>query len=115
VLTFVLGGARSGKSEVAERLASGLGEPVVYLSPGQARDPEMAERIRGHRARRNPAWRTVEEPIDVGLGVVPPSSLGRQFPDCLGRANQVMAARSDRALLVVAGIPVDLKRLEVGL
>jgi adenosylcobinamide kinase/adenosylcobinamide-phosphate guanylyltransferase len=48
---------------------------------------------------------------EVGLGVVPPYSLGRTYRDCLGRANQVLARIADRVILLVAGLPVDLKAL----
>jgi adenosylcobinamide kinase/adenosylcobinamide-phosphate guanylyltransferase len=48
---------------------------------------------------------------EVGLGVVPPYSLGRTYRDCLGRANQALARIADRAVLMVAGLPVDLKAL----
>jgi adenosyl cobinamide kinase/adenosyl cobinamide phosphate guanylyltransferase len=47
---------------------------------------------------------------EVGFGVVPPSSLGRAFRDLLGRANQACAARADDVYLVVAGIPLAIKR-----
>lgn len=48
---------------------------------------------------------------EVGWGVVPPYSLGRSFRDCLGRANQMLAAVADPVILMVAGLPVDLKAL----
>jgi adenosylcobinamide kinase/adenosylcobinamide-phosphate guanylyltransferase len=48
---------------------------------------------------------------EVGLGVVPPYSLGRTYRDCLGRANQALARIADQAILMVAGLPVDLKGL----
>ncbi|MGI6210029.1 MAG: bifunctional adenosylcobinamide kinase/adenosylcobinamide-phosphate guanylyltransferase [Anaerolineae bacterium] len=48
---------------------------------------------------------------EVGLGLVPEYALSRLYRDCLGRANQALAARADRAYFLVAGIPVDLKRL----
>ena len=62
---FVTGGARSGKSRLAEGLAAGYGAPLGYIATGRAGDAEMAERIARHRARRGPAWRTVEEPEDI--------------------------------------------------
>ncbi len=62
---FVLGGARSGKSTFAERVAAELGGPVLYVATGIAGDAEMAERIRLHREQRPAGWRTVEEPVNV--------------------------------------------------
>ncbi len=62
---FITGGARSGKSRLAERLAEGFGEPLCYIATGEARDGEMAERIDRHRQRRGTAWQTVEEPLQL--------------------------------------------------
>ncbi len=157
MITLVLGGVRSGKSEVAERLA-GPG-PGTYLATGLAApgDDDFAERIARHRARRPSSWATVEEPCavpevldrlngvvlldalgtwiandlnadidalvkalvhragdtivvseEVGLGVHPPTELGRLFADRLGEANRRVAEVADRCLLVVAGRVIDL-------
>jgi adenosylcobinamide kinase / adenosylcobinamide-phosphate guanylyltransferase len=66
---FVLGGARSGKSAFAERLAADLGVPVLYVATATAVDAEMADRIRRHRAQRRPSWRTLEAPREVAPAV----------------------------------------------
>jgi adenosylcobinamide kinase / adenosylcobinamide-phosphate guanylyltransferase len=62
---FITGGARSGKSRLAEELALKHGAPLVYIATGAAGDGDMAERIDRHRARRGPDWLTVEEPLDL--------------------------------------------------
>lgn len=64
--TLIIGGARSGKSAHAERLAEQSGKKVVYIATAQAGDAEMAERIRQHRQRRDRRWATVETPIALG-------------------------------------------------
>jgi adenosylcobinamide kinase / adenosylcobinamide-phosphate guanylyltransferase len=65
---FVLGGARSGKSAHAERLAHDSGLPVTYIATARvdaARDAEFAERVRHHRERRPAHWSLVEAPFDL--------------------------------------------------
>jgi adenosylcobinamide kinase/adenosylcobinamide-phosphate guanylyltransferase len=182
-LTLVTGGARSGKSTFAERLALKGRPPVLYVATAEASDDEMAARIAEHQRWRPDPWSTLEAthelamalaslgaPVgtvlledlavlaanillsvtgehdptvallaqaevalereletleqtrqaggwylivvtnEVGFGVVPPSPLGRAFRDLLGRANQACAARADDVYLVVAGIPLAIKR-----
>ena len=155
MITLVIGGVRSGKSDVAERLV-GAG-PVTYLATGLVSDEDFADRVARHRARRPPRWSTVEEPRavpqlltrlpgtvlvdalgtwiandpcadigelvtalttragdtvvvseEVGLGVHPPTEIGRLFADRLGEANRRVAEVADRCLLVVAGRVIEL-------
>jgi adenosyl cobinamide kinase/adenosyl cobinamide phosphate guanylyltransferase len=63
VLLLLLGGARSGKSQLALRLARAQPAPVVFLATAQAVDDEMRERIDRHRRERPAGWRTIEEPL----------------------------------------------------
>ena len=184
-LTFILGGARSGKSALALRLAAQHKEErVLFVATAEAYDRDMTARIERHRAERPTAWSTLEEPLDLtaalstavarvsddgargaghgvvvidcvtlwvsnlllrheddpgaealiverarellalykaqraswivvsneaGLGIVPPTALGRRYRDALGRVNQLFAAAADEALLLVAGLVLDLK------
>lgn len=61
--TFVLGGARSGKSKFAESLVLKSNLKPVYLATGRALDDEMVGRIEAHQDRRGDEWITVEEPL----------------------------------------------------
>lgn len=177
-ITFLLGGARSGKSSHAVDLAAKCQGQVVYLATGIECDEEMERRFEKHRNDRPKEWETIEEPLwvrdslkdlsksadlvlldclgflvtnlmlhyqnqgqddsqvedavmehimgiisivknseldivivsnEVGMGVVPASSLGRLFRDILGRANQMIAASAHEALFFVAGLPIKLK------
>ncbi len=168
-LTFVLGGARSGKSHYAEGIIAALSPafepPWAYVATAEAGDEEMAARIKVHRERRGTAWRTIEAPRDlafaltgcstipalvdcltlwlsnlmladadiekemqgletslasraaptvlvaneVGSGIVPEYPLGRRFRDLQGVLNQRIAARADRVVLMVAGLPLAVK------
>lgn len=60
---LILGGARSGKSRLAERLAAESGLAVSYIATSQPLDGEMNQRIAQHRERRPAHWRLVEEPL----------------------------------------------------
>lgn len=64
-LTLVLGGARSGKSAFAQRLAEAYGRRILFVATAEAGDEEMARRIEEHRRARPASWRTVEEPLAV--------------------------------------------------
>jgi adenosyl cobinamide kinase/adenosyl cobinamide phosphate guanylyltransferase len=84
VITLVLGGARSGKSEVGETVAVGLPGPVTYVATTVAADAEMAERVAVHRARRPASWSTVEVGKGEDLGAVLRPLPGTALVDSLG-------------------------------
>lgn len=65
-LSLVVGGARSGKSRLAERLVIGSGRPRHYIATAQAWDDEMRARIAAHQADRGAGWITHEAPRDPG-------------------------------------------------
>lgn len=65
MLELILGGARSGKSRFAERLAADSGLAVTYIATSQPLDGEMTERIAHHRERRPAHWTLVEEPLQL--------------------------------------------------
>ena len=64
-LTFILGGARGGKSSLAQKLAVEKGLPVLYIATAQALDEEMEHRIQVHRQERPQDWTTMEMPSSV--------------------------------------------------
>jgi len=182
-ITLVLGGARSGKSTHALRLAEEMGKPVTFIATAQAFDDEMSDRIQKHRAERPADWQTLEIPSavaahtdqiqsdvvvldcvtllvsnllmqfvendrvkeslfmqaaqqeiealisviheserhwiivsnEVGLGLVPPYQMGRVYRDGLGWANQKLAKKAERVILMVAGIPVPIHEYKIRL
>jgi len=64
-MTFILGGARSGKSRLAQELAAKLSKKVLFVATGEPLDEEMSARIEAHKRSRSPAWKTLETPTDV--------------------------------------------------
>lgn len=66
MITLVLGGARSGKSAVAEELTKRYGPPTTYVATMvTGGDPDLEARVAAHRLRRDPAWTTVEADEDL--------------------------------------------------
>lgn len=106
MITLVLGGTRSGKSEVAERLATEMQGRVTYVATGRADDPDMAQRIAIHQARRPAEWTTVEAGMDLPSilrdlgGPVLVDSLGTWVaghPDLVADPGPLCAALRSRA------------------
>ena len=64
-IIFITGGARSGKSDLAVKLAKDSGGKVAFIATATAGDEEMSERIRRHKESRPSEWTTIEEPRDV--------------------------------------------------
>ena len=81
-MTVLLGGARSGKSALAIRLAAAE-DDVVFIATAEALDREMEERIRRHRAARPASWSTVEEPLALGESVQTTPPGAGVIVDCL--------------------------------
>lgn len=82
-LTFLTGGARSGKSARAVQLATASGRDVTFIATARMSDSEMADRVRLHRAERPADWSTIETPCDLEATI---STLGAQSTgiiDCL--------------------------------
>ena len=68
-LTLILGGARSGKSSYALKLAKESGKPVTFIATAQAFDNEMSARIQKHKAERPAHWQTLELPLNIASSV----------------------------------------------
>lgn len=83
MLTFILGGARSGKSRHAESLVEALAPPWIYVATAEARDEEMRRRIGEHRVRRGERWQTVEVPLELAAAMADMPSGRPVLVDCL--------------------------------
>ena len=123
---LVLGGARSGKSAFAQRVAEeavGAGRPVL-IATGQAFDDEMAERIARHQADRGESWRTVEAPLELAEAISALPADAVAVVDCLTLwlsnlmlAERDVAAAAGELINAVAACPARLWLVsnEVGL
>ncbi|SCW87446.1 MULTISPECIES: bifunctional adenosylcobinamide kinase/adenosylcobinamide-phosphate guanylyltransferase [unclassified Pseudomonas] len=84
MLQLILGGARSGKSRLAEKLAADTGLPVTYIATSQPLDGEMNDRVAQHRARRPAEWALVEEPLTLARVLRENAATGQcLLVDCL--------------------------------
>jgi len=97
-LTFIVGGARSGKSNYAERLAAQSGQRVMYVATAQPLDEEMRSRISGHQSKRPADWQTRELSSGVGRQfLAEPVEADVVLVDCLTLlvSNLVLKASAD--------------------
>ncbi len=121
-LTLVLGGAASGKSAYAEKLAETAAPDRLYLATAQPGDEEMADKIAAHQARRGAGWHTVEAPLDPATALR--SAKGVVLLDCatMWLSNHMMAGHDISAetshllqALDQAGAPVIVVSNELGM
>ncbi|WP_339543698.1 bifunctional adenosylcobinamide kinase/adenosylcobinamide-phosphate guanylyltransferase [Pseudomonas sp. RA_35y_Pfl2_P32] len=84
MLQLILGGARSGKSRLAEKLAADSSLAVTYIATSQPLDGEMNARVAHHRARRPVEWGLIEEPLALARVLRETASAERcLLVDCL--------------------------------
>lgn len=123
-LTFILGGAASGKSRIAENLVISSGRPRIYLATAQAFDDEMRSKVAVHRAQRGPDWTTIEEPVEIAPKLTERQADQIVLLDCvtLWLTNVILAERDEEAdaaalleALKAAPCPVVVVSNEVGL
>ena len=118
-ITFVLGGARSGKSAYAQALVEAAaargGRPPVMIATAESLDAEMAARIAQHRRERGEAWRTVESPMEVAAAVRALHPGEAAAIDCLTLwlsnlmfAGREVEAAADELLVALAETPAEV-------
>ena len=121
---LVLGGARSGKSNLALRIAERIGPRRRFVATAEAFDAEMADRIARHRRERGTGWDTLEAPLDLPAAVESAVGVDVVLIDCLTLwlSNLMFAGRDPAeataalmAAMHASGTPVILVSNEVGL
>jgi adenosylcobinamide kinase / adenosylcobinamide-phosphate guanylyltransferase len=116
MLVLLVGGARSGKSRLAVKLASQSGEEVAFLATGEPSDDEMAARIEAHRSERPGSWRTVEEPRALARAVADAAPTATLVVDCLSLwVANVLEATPEAEILAEASEAARLAAARPGL
>jgi adenosyl cobinamide kinase/adenosyl cobinamide phosphate guanylyltransferase len=125
-LILLLGGARSGKSDLAVRMAAAQPADVILIATAQAGDADMAARIERHRLDRPSTWETIEEPRRLEAAIARAPAAGCVIVDCLtlwtanmlavaGAAEiELLAARAAAAAAARPGLTLVVSN-EVGL
>ncbi|GLS86540.1 adenosylcobinamide kinase/adenosylcobinamide phosphate guanyltransferase [Cypionkella aquatica] len=121
---LITGGARSGKSRIAEGMTLQMGQPAHYIATAEAWDDEMRARIAEHQARRGPEWITHAAPLDVMGALAATDGKGPRLVDCLtlwltnlmlGNHDWRAAGQELRAALPRQSSPVVFVSNEVGM
>ena len=114
-IILVTGGARSGKSALAERLAQSRGNKVIYIATSEPFDDEIQSRIDRHRARRDTGWRTVDAPLELPDMLVQTDGDAPRLVDCLTMwlnnliyHNQDVGDEMNRLIKVISEQQADL-------
>jgi adenosylcobinamide kinase/adenosylcobinamide-phosphate guanylyltransferase len=109
---LIIGGARSGKSLLAERRAGECGLQVVYVATALALDAEMSRRIEQHKARRSAEWGLVVEPLDLAAALRQHAAPGVcLLVDCLTLWLSNLLFAGDAASQAEAGEAIRCRRL----
>ncbi|ACK50724.1 Adenosylcobinamide kinase [Methylocella silvestris BL2] len=110
---LVLGGARSGKSRYAQKLAESSGARPVIIATAEAHDAEMRARIARHAAERGPGWTLVEEPIALVAALLREARPGRiVLIDCATLWLSNLLLRDADCAAATAELAASLARLE---
>jgi adenosylcobinamide kinase/adenosylcobinamide-phosphate guanylyltransferase len=120
---LITGGARSGKSAIAEARALSFAPRAIYIATAEPRDAEMAARIKAHQERRGKDWHTHVEPLDLTGALAATDGQGPRLVDCLtlwltnlmlGGHDWQVAGRALVAALSAQVDPVVMVTNEVG-
>lgn len=112
-IILVTGGARSGKSAIAEARSLSFAPRAIYIATAEPRDTEMAARIKAHQERRGENWQTYAEPFDLTGALAATDGQGPRLVDCLTLwLTNLMLGEHDwqaaaRALVVALPAQVD--------
>ncbi len=117
-IILVIGGVRSGKSELAENLAIKMAEPIIYIATAiiDSSDPEWCDRIEKHRQRRPQNWQTKEVPVDLSATIdnsFPPNcllvdSLGSWVANLLSQEEEVWKDTQEKLIQSLEETPVKI-------
>lgn len=109
--TFFVGGARSGKSRLAEALAASTSNPVSVVVTAEPIDDEMVDRIARHKSDRPDEWQTIEAPYDLAAGIGSVDDAHTLLVDCITIWISNLIVRGDSDPAVEAAIEETLRAI----